>query len=197
LSISLFLGAQQQQFLTWPGQAQRQVFADFPYAGTIKIIGDENLKVVEAVYQTEGEYARALQLHSTVSEGVLFLKEQEMPDFQSPNDKLGAHKVFATSITLKIPATQSLRLVVNDARLSLEGHLIEIDVVQQGGQCLLKNWSGPGKIQTQDAEIVLDVNDLTLQISSPANLQANCPLTQEGPFLQIGSQRGAIRCVAQ
>jgi len=57
LSISLFLGAQQQQFLTWPGQAQSQVFADFPYAGTISIIGDENLKVVEAVYQTEGEYA--------------------------------------------------------------------------------------------------------------------------------------------
>lgn len=197
MSISLSLGAQQQQFLTWPGEAQSQVFADFPYAGTITIIGDENLKVIEAVYQTEGEYARALQLHSSVSEGVLFLKEQEMPDFHSPNDKLGAHKVFATSIILKIPATQSLRLVVNDARLSLEGHLFQVDVDQKGGQCLLKNWSGPGKIQTQDAEIVLDVYDVTLQMSHLANLQLNCPLTQEGPILQIGSQRGAIRCVTQ
>ena len=168
-----------------------------PYAGTISITGDAQVQAIEALYQTEGEYATALQLHSQVTDAVVLLKEQAVPNFENPNDKLGALKVFATSLTLRVPSHLDLNLTVDEAQLTLRGIVAQLALNQNGGLCRLIQWSGPGKINTTKADIVLDLENLSLQTSSPYPQGAYCNTSQGGPVLQVTTQGGSIRCIDQ
>ncbi|MGA0414625.1 MAG: hypothetical protein ACO3MZ_01675 [Flavobacteriaceae bacterium] len=170
---------------------------DLPYAGTISITGDAQVQAIEALYQTEGEYATALQLHSQVTDAIVLLKEQAVPNFENPNDKLGAHKVFATSLTLRVPSHLDLNLTVDEAQLTLRGIVAQLTLNQNGGLCRLIQWSGPGKINTTKADIVLDLENLSLQTSSPFPQGAHCNTPQGGPVLQVITQGGSIRCIDQ
>lgn len=168
-----------------------------PYAGTISITGDAQVQAIEALYQTEGEYATALQLHSQVTDAVVLLKEQAVPNFENPNDKLGAHKVFATSLTLRVPSYLDLNLTVDEAQLTLRGTVAQLTLNQNGGLCRLIQWSGPGKINTTKADIVLDLENLSMQTSPPFPQDAHCNTPQGGPVLQVITHGGSIRCIDQ
>ncbi len=117
---------------------------------TTKSIDTYNLRVEQS-----GEYGNALLLESSIRNDTLFIKDSRSPLFDFPQDKLSAHKVTDTKLTLEIPKNKALFITAYRGDVAITGDYTHTTVNLANGSLLLENMSGPVRAVTTNASIVV------------------------------------------
>ena len=150
LAPSLF--GQSTSSLSWSAKNIHSIQLTLPFANQIKIIGEKRSSI-KIDYQTEGEYQKELRLKSEEINHELRLEEQLAPSFTPYHDKLSAHKVMASTLTLWLPERISLSLQIQNAKSTISGKISSLSVKQIEGNLHLDAIDAKGHLYTQKAII--------------------------------------------
>lgn len=151
LFCSLLFG-QTQQRKTWDASTIESIHLDFPWASSIAI-NTHNDSVIEAHYQTEGEYQDLYLLKSSIVGVHFYLEEYQRPNWNNPGDKLSAHKVVANMISLTIPEGLYLLLSAKETQLNCSGDYANLKIRMEHGAAIFDVKNPKGSIQSLSADL--------------------------------------------
>tara|TARA_R110002050_G_scaffold16719_2_gene50617 strand:+ start:86297 stop:86917 length:621 start_codon:yes stop_codon:yes gene_type:complete len=120
------------------------------FAVTIKTAKTNQIKV-EA--KMAGEYGKDLVLNIHEEGSTLLVDTSFNPNFELPNDKLGAHKVLSISLIIILPEHLNVTLYGTFANVNASGVYENIDVALNDGRCTLMNVSESANVYTQSGTI--------------------------------------------
>ncbi len=113
--------------------------------------GDTREVRVEAAM--EGEYENALLVQTEVLGSTLRISTGFSPDFDLPNDKLGAHKVFSVDLRVILPSYQQVTLYAGQCEVRTYGRYRSLKARSDGGTIQLEHEAEHTEVQTHSAEI--------------------------------------------
>lgn len=108
---------------------------------------------ISVSYQSEGEYQGQIQLNKMLLNRHLLLNEQRGLEFPFFHDKLSAHKVIATSLTLHLPVSLPIDLTLENAKVVISGAFQNFYLSLKEGEVIINSPSLVGKIETKFAAI--------------------------------------------
>ncbi|SMP02409.1 hypothetical protein SAMN06265375_101277 [Muriicola jejuensis] len=114
----------------------------------------------------EGEYQKDIAVEITESGNTLLIAGSFQPYFESPNDKLSAHKVVAVTLLLQVPEDRFIGLYGTSGRILVKGAYRELVIVLNDGSCTLDNPEGEIRVATQSGDMYLTVESGILKASS-------------------------------
>lgn len=197
--VCLFIGnlyGQNQHKLLWQASAFDKISLNLPFANTIVISTtlDDSIAVD---YQTEGEYKNHLVLQSYHQGKSLQLSEQKGPSFQAFHDKLSAHKIWASTLTLYLPAFFQLDLKAQNARIDIRGNYAFISLELNEGEISLRGKAISGQIQTHKADVNLWKGEYKAFASSKHGIITGPFSPLDKSLLKINSVAGNISLISQ
>lgn len=148
------LNAQNKRNLFWEANAFKAISLELPFANTI-VVSTTNSDQIHVKYLSEGEYQNHLVLRAKEEGQDLQLVEQQGPSFKNHHDKLSAHKVWASSLRLLLPAGLPIQLKAENAQLNLLGDFTHLSVALKEGKLSLSGQNVNGRVQTQKADVLL------------------------------------------
>lgn len=148
----LAVRSQKNNRLQWNATSYQELELNVPWASTI-YINSSNDASITAVYQSEGEYQETLFLTSQSRNSALILTETRNPFGETFNDKLSAHKVIASTVSLTLPEQLSVNLKANNALVTVRGPFRAATIFLEEGKLLLYCSSLTGNIVTQRAPV--------------------------------------------
>ncbi|WP_445386638.1 hypothetical protein ACT6NV_07505 [Robiginitalea sp. IMCC44478] len=154
------------QFL--PAYSQKKVVKTLlsPEISSIRIDGQQcfsiELKtadVPEVVVQAlmEGEYQRQVLLLAEKQANTLVISTGFSPDFELPNDKLGAHKVLSIRLEVTVPNYQNVDVYAGSCSVETSGQFQNLSIALNDGQCKLSHTAENTQVRTQSAKITAAV----------------------------------------
>lgn len=167
----------------------------------VEFIGDEIYSItinnssspfVKIISHSEGEYANAIDLETTIDESVLKIGTSIQSGFNIPNDKLSAHKVFATELTLFVPKHLLVRIESHLSSVKIKGSFPFLSVYLYEGNCSFENFEGTAIIQSVVGSIYGKTSAATIKAFSKNGkvfLPKNLP---SGNVLTLNSTQGNI-----
>ena len=116
-------------------------------------IFSSNANVLEVETKMEGEYYRDVNVITATKHKTLQLSCQLAEDFELPNDKLSAHKVFSITMNIYIPKHLKVQLEGDETQVYVQGSYKKIWGMLISGNYELKELEGEVKIQTKKGNI--------------------------------------------
>lgn len=120
--------------------------------------------VVEATMA--GEYSNDLALNIFEEGNTLLIDTSLNANFELPDDKLGAHKVIAITLDIKIPENLNVNLHGTSSAINAHGTYDNLVVTLNDGKCVLKTSGKKTTVKTQSGTIELFVKSATIQATS-------------------------------
>jgi hypothetical protein len=111
--------------------------------------------VVEAMM--EGEYQRQVLLLAEKQANTLVISTGFSPDFELPNDKLGAHKVLSIRLEVTVPNYQNVDVYAGSSSVVTTGQYQNLSITLNDGQCKLGHTAENTQVRTQSAKITATV----------------------------------------
>lgn len=113
-----------------------------------------------------GEYENDLALNIFEEGNTLLIDTSFNANFELPDDKLGAHKVIAITLDIKIPENLNVNLHGTSSAINAHGTYDNLVVTLNDGKCVLKTTGNSASIKTQSGSIELFTKSATIQASS-------------------------------
>jgi hypothetical protein len=191
--ISLALGAQKTQQKSWLDTNITDLVVDVPWASNVLFTGTDNFSEIQVKYRSDGEYQNRTFLTSKIIGRTLYIAESPTPNTPDLNDKLSTHKFISTSIELVFSSNISFNLKSNDAKVNGKGKMKNINLNLKSGYCKLSNWDAPGTVATQNANVNVTSEKITISGKSKNGIVV-LPMSDNSflPFLKINSLNGDI-----
>jgi hypothetical protein len=101
----------------------------------------------------EGEYFRDLNVITTAKNKQIQLSCELAEDFEMPNDKLSAHKVFSVAMDIYIPKRLKVQLEGDETQVHINGNYKKFLAILITGNFTLTNFTSEAKIQTKKGNI--------------------------------------------
>ncbi|AXG68667.1 hypothetical protein KORDIASMS9_00883 [Kordia sp. SMS9] len=112
-----------------------------------------NKNVLKIETHMEGEYYRDVNVITSTKNKKLQLSCELAEDFQLPNDKLSAHKVFAITMNVYIPKQLKVQLEGDETQVYVQGNYKKFWAVLISGNYTLNELEGEAIIQTKKGDI--------------------------------------------
>lgn len=123
-----------------------------------------NQVTVEA--KIEGEYTKDLDLELSTSGATIFVETNFNPSFESPNDKLSAHKVISILLNITVPFSKNIEVYGTNSRVKVQGKYEDVAVILSDGTCELYNVYGKVSVKTQSGTIVVQSEAAEIEAES-------------------------------
>ncbi|MDG1760817.1 MAG: hypothetical protein P8L72_04660 [Flavobacteriaceae bacterium] len=143
--------------------------------GNVEIVGNEVFSIeignsdsqeIKLISRSEGEYADAIKLHTDITQNTLKIQAAVRDGFRVPNDKLSAHKVFATQLTLFLPANLRVRVESHLSNVKIKGTFPFLSALLYEGNCYFEKFKGKATITSNKGSIYGKTQAATLQAVS-------------------------------
>ncbi|MDM9631281.1 hypothetical protein [Robiginitalea aurantiaca] len=149
-------------------------------------------KEVSVEAQMEGEYSPDLMVLFRESGTTLFIETRFSPNFEMPNDKLGAHKVISISLKVTVPENQDVFLNAASCQLTTFGVFKNLDIVFNDGGCNLSHRAENTEVQTGSAPIIAHLKSGVIEARSKYGEVHIDPLPRGDHHLKLHSTQGNI-----
>ena len=110
---------------------------------------------VEIVAHMEGEYARDLMISMKEEAATLKIGVGFQPGFNSPNDKLSAHKVVSIALAISLPSQKRVQLFGTGCHVRATGDYRHLEISLSDGSCHLEAVGERVEASTQQGDIWL------------------------------------------
>jgi hypothetical protein len=120
--------------------------------------------VVEA--RMEGEYGSDLMVLFRESGSTLFIETRFGPNFEMPNDKLGAHKVISVRLKVTLPEHQDVFLNAASCQVVTSGVFRNLEIVFNDGGCSLSHKAENTEVKTGSAPITAQLESGVVEARS-------------------------------
>jgi hypothetical protein len=120
--------------------------------------------LVEA--RMEGEYGSDVVVLFRESGTTLFIETPFSPNFEMPNDKLGAHKVISVKLKITLPDNQNVFLNAASCQVSASGVFRNLDIVFNDGRCTLTHRAERTSVTTGSASITAHLESGVIEARS-------------------------------
>jgi len=147
--------------------------------------------VVEA--DMEGEYQNDVFIQMETLGNTLRIGTDFAPNFESPNDKLSAHKVLSVKLRILLPEDLKVSLVAGDCQVKASGNYRELEAKIAGGGLTLQTSANKTDINTISGFIsaYIDKGQVSAQSGFGQVYMESIP---DGPNVYtLKSVRGSIR----
>ena len=101
----------------------------------------------------EGEYYRDLNIITSTKHKQILLSCELAEDFEIPNDKLSAHKVFSVTMDIYIPKKLKVQLEGDGTQVHAKGSYTRFLAILISGNFTLTDFTSEAKIQTKKGNI--------------------------------------------
>ncbi len=112
-----------------------------------------NDKVIKIETRMEGEYYRDLNIITATKNKQIQVTCELAEDFEIPNDKLSAHKVFSVTMDIYIPKKLKVQLEGDGTQVHVKGSYKKFLGILISGNFTLSNFISEAKIQTKKGNI--------------------------------------------
>ncbi|MCH2194556.1 hypothetical protein [Kordia sp.] len=112
-----------------------------------------NANVLEIETKMEGEYYRDVNVITATKNKQLQLSCQLAEDFELPNDKLSAHKVFSITMNIYIPKHLKVQFEGDETQVYIQGSYKKLWGMLISGNYKLYELEGEAKLQTKKGNI--------------------------------------------
>ena len=163
--------------------------ADLVYRIVLETVNSNEVTVEASM---EGEYQKDLVVPLRKQGNTLFIEPEFSPQFQLPNDKLGAHKVVSVSMRIQVPRYQNVQLTGLSCEVSATGEYRDLRIVFNDGSCHLSHLAENTTVQTGSALIQVSlITGVVEAISKYGEVQMD-PVPRGDHNLRLFSNRGDI-----
>jgi hypothetical protein len=142
--------------------------------------------------QMDGEYGNDLVVLFREEGSTLFIEPRFRPEFQLPDDKLGAHKVVSISMRIGLPPNQNVMLTGSTCDIQTSGRFRDLGIVINDGSCQLGHSAENTKVRTGSASIRATVGKGVVEARSGFGEVSLDPIPQGDHHMQLMSTRGNI-----
>lgn len=149
-----------------PGEKIIVEAPDFNYV----IIRVHQKDSVFVFWESDGEYARFLNLQVTQEVNNLKISGRKTLWFPDYDDKLSAHKVIAQKLNLWVPENMTIEVYTDHASTEISGSYQWVFVRNSNGDIRLSRFTGNADLVTFEGDIEIDV--------SKAAIICNCPIAK-------------------
>lgn len=150
--------------------------------------------VVEA--RMEGEYGPDLMVLFRESGSTLFIGTRFGPDFEMPNDKLGAHKVISVRLKITIPEYHDVFLSAATCQVVTSGVFRNLEIVFNDGGCSLSHRAENTEVKTGSAPITARLGSGVVEAQSRYGTVRIDPIPAGDHHLKLFSTQGDISVVS-
>lgn len=173
-----------------------------PQVTSILVEGEQCFRIVLETTDTrevrveaemQGEYQNALLIQTEVLGNTLRISTGFAPDFDLPNDKLGAHKVFSVDLRVVLPSYQQVSLFAGQCQVQTSGMYRSLKARLDSGSLHLAHVAERTEIQTHSAEIEALVKSGSIEAKSRHGKVELDEIPKGDPSYQLKSNRGNIR----
>lgn len=112
-----------------------------------------NDNVIKIETKMEGEYFRDLNIITSTKNRQIQVSCEFAENFEIPNDKLSAHKVFSVVMDIYIPKTLKVQLEGDGTQIHIKGNYKRFLAILISGNFTLTNFTSEAKIQTKKGNI--------------------------------------------
>lgn len=156
------------------------------------VIETTNEPEVSVEAQMEGEYGKDLVVLFREAGNTLFIEPRFRPEFQLPNDKLGAHKVVSISMHVALPPGQDVMLTGSTCEIETSGTFRDLGIVFNDGSCLLGHSAENTRVRTNSASIHATVGAGMVEATSGFGKVSLDPIPRGDHHMQLVSTTGNI-----
>jgi plasmid maintenance system killer protein len=112
-----------------------------------------NDNIIKIETRMEGEYFRDLNIITATKNKQVLLSCELAEDFELPNDKLSAHKVFSVAMNIYIPKQLKVQLEGDGTQVYVKGNYKKFLALLISGNYTLEDFYSEAKIQTKKGNI--------------------------------------------
>ena len=142
--------------------------------------------------QMEGEYRTDLVILFKEVGRTLFITPQFSPEFELPNDKLGAHKVVSIQLRVVLPDDQNVVLSAATCQVFTKGRYRDLKIVFNDGTCQLGHSGENTEVRTGSASISAMLRSGVVEASSRYGEVLLEPIPGGDHHLKLYTTRGNI-----
>ena len=190
------LYGQNQHKLLWEADAFDLICLELPFANTV-VVSTTQDNTIALEYQTEGEYKNHLVLRTFQVGKTLQVVEQKGPSFNAFNDKLSAHKVWASTLKLFLPDHFNLQLEAQNSRLDIQGNFNALKLQLYEGDIMIKGQKITGEVKTNKADIHLFGGSHKAHAISKYGIISGPFIPANQSELKLSSTEGNISFISQ
>ena len=190
------LYGQNQHKLLWEADAFDLICLELPFANTV-VVSTTLDNTIALEYQTEGEYKNHLVLRTLKVGKTLQVVEQKGPSFNAFNDKLSAHKVWASTLKLFLPDHFNLQLEAQNSRLDIQGNFNALKLQLYEGDIMIKGQKITGEVKTNKADIHLFGGSHKAHAISKYGIISGPFIPANQSELKLSSTEGNISFISQ
>ena len=195
-SLSTFIYGQKGVEKLLEDPSLTQIFIDAAQFSSLQL-SSKVTKTLSVKAHLEGEYSEH-QLLSFVRKGnTLFISPNFSDDFKLPNDKLGAHKVFAIDVRAEIPEHMEVIVSGGTLQLTASGNYKKLQIRLNEGYCGLEKLAGTVSVFTTSAPIFLKQSSGQLTAQSTYGQVFLEPIQMGPAIINLSSVSGDIRLLSQ
>jgi len=114
----------------------------------------------------DGEYRNDLLLNVREEGNSLLISTDFQPNFQLPNDKLGAHKVISIGLKVVLPEQKEVSIFGTGCNVTARGNYRNLNIVLSNGRCRLDHVSETASVSTLSGAITVAVKSAQIQAKS-------------------------------
>ena len=116
----------------------------------------------------------------------LIITETTNPLVSGYNDKLSAHKVFASTLSLFLPQNLSLRVKAKSASMEVNGGFYEVSLFLEEGKLILNSPYMKGTVTTRSADVEWHGLQQNFSAMSKFGDVIGAPVSQkDSPFISV------------
>jgi hypothetical protein len=180
----------------WEADAFDLICLELPFANTV-VVSTTLDNTIALEYQTEGEYKNHLVLRTFQVGKTLQVVEQKGPSFNAFNDKLSAHKVWASTLKLFLPDHFNLQLEAQNSRLDIQGNFNALKLQLYEGDIMIKGQKITGEVKTNKADIHLFGGSHKAHAISKYGIISGPFIPANQSELKLSSTEGNISFISQ
>ena len=149
-------------------------------------------KEVSVEARMDGEYQKGLLVNFREAGNTLNLETRYSPEFQFPNDKLGAHKVVSVSMRVTLPRDMEILLTAQSCEISASGEFRDLKIVFNDGLCDLSHTAENTEVRTGTAPIFAHLSSGLVEAESRYGAVQLEPIPEGDHHLRLYSTKGDI-----
>lgn len=195
LWCSLFLGISAFGQVQWSKTLKeldlRGVTIDMRFIQGLKLTTHASDEVALST-QSEGEYQLQYVVVTQHEDRWLTVYPQRVPAFNTPNDKLSAHKVIAMTLEMQIPEAIVVEIEATRGAIDISGRYRELKVQLDEGSLKMTHRAEQSVIKTKGASVFLNVDSGMIESNTETGRVIGSILPNQNYRYQISSQNGPI-----
>lgn len=185
LSIACAQKTIEKKWIGLKGIEEVQINADKIFQLKITNSKTDGLAIQTAI---EGEYHSGLNITTETKDGILFIGCDLKKDFQIPNDKLSAHKVFSVTLEIQIPKQLKVQLKGEETLVAISGTYQRFFGLLISGSYTISNFIADARLQTKKGNIHY-IDPVAIHLSRK---QKEIFIYKEGKKIELKADNGKI-----